>query len=57
MLPAGRYCCFVVTFRPLLGATVKCPPLALSRMRQKTEGESNSGLEGCVQPEKDDGGV
>lgn len=40
----GRYCCFVVQFKLLGGAMPKYPPLSLSKRRQKTEGESKSGL-------------
>jgi len=40
----GRYCCFVVRLAFLGGEMEKWPPLSLSRIRAKTEGESNSGL-------------
>lgn len=45
MLLLGRYCCLVVIFNPEGGLIVKWPPLSLSNIRQKTDGESKSGLQ------------
>ena len=44
MLDDGRYCCLVVQGRADGGEMLKWPPLSLSSRRQKTEGESKSGL-------------
>lgn len=44
ILEDGRYCCLVVKVLPCDGLILKKPPMSLSRRRQKTEGESKSGL-------------
>ena len=44
MFEEGRYCCLVVKALAAGGQMLKYPPLSLSSRRQKTEGESKSGL-------------
>ena len=48
MAEDGRYCCFVVQDAGSRGAMLKYPPLFLSSSRQKTDGESKSGLREMV---------